>query len=58
MPLVHHHATLEVFAEGPRRSRLVWVTDFLPHELAAEIRLRTQRGIQVMKRALENADES
>jgi uncharacterized protein YndB with AHSA1/START domain len=55
MALVHHHATFEVFAAGPARSRLVWVTDFLPDELAAEIRLRTERGMQVMKRALEGA---
>ena len=58
MALVYHHATLEVFAEGPARSRLVWITDFLPDELAAEIRLRTERGIQVMKRALENGSET
>jgi hypothetical protein len=53
MALVYHHAALEVFAEGPGRSRLVWITDFLPDDMAAEIRLRTERGIQVMKRALE-----
>ncbi|MDQ6804194.1 MAG: hypothetical protein M3065_04355 [Actinomycetota bacterium] len=58
MPLVHHHATLEVFAAGPRLSRLAWVTDFLPHKLTEEVRLRTQPGIQVMKRASEDHDET
>jgi len=44
MPLVHHHASVQVFAEGEDRSRLVWITDALPHELAAEIRRHVERG--------------
>ena len=53
MPLVHHHASFQVFAEGEGRSRLVWITDVLPHALAAEIRLRVERGAVVMKQTLE-----
>jgi len=53
MPLDHHHASFQVFAEGPGRSRLVWITDFLPHELASEVRARVDRGAVVMKQALE-----
>lgn len=56
MSLVHHDATLQVFAAGPRRSQLVWITDFLPHELKAEVRVRTQR--EDPKRALEEPVES
>jgi hypothetical protein len=44
LPLVHHHASFQVFAEGESRSRLVWITDVLPHELAVGIRLRVERG--------------
>ncbi len=55
MPLAHHHASFQVFAEGESRSRLVWITDVLPHELAAEIRLRVERGAVIMKQTLEEA---
>jgi len=44
MPLMHHHASFQVFAEGEHHSRLVWITDALPHTLAEEIRMRVERG--------------
>ena len=53
MPLVHHHASFQVFAEGENRSRLVWITDALPNTLATEIRMRVERGAIVMKQTLE-----
>lgn len=53
MPLVHHHASLQVFADGESQSRLVWITDVLPNECAAEIRIRVERGAVVMKQTLE-----
>jgi hypothetical protein len=53
MPITHHHASFQVFAEGSDRSRLVWITDVLPHALAAEIRARVERGAEDMKQALE-----
>lgn len=54
MPLMHHHASFQVLADGEHRSRLIWITDFLPNELAAEIRTRVERGALVIKRALED----
>jgi Polyketide cyclase / dehydrase and lipid transport len=33
MPLTHHQASMQVFAEGDG-SRFVWITDFLPDEAA------------------------
>lgn len=54
VPLLHHHASLQVFAGGESRSRLVWITDVLPHDLATEIRLRVERGAVVMKQTLES----
>jgi carbon monoxide dehydrogenase subunit G len=53
MPIVHHHASFQVFAKGASHSRLVWITDVLPNELAAEIRMRVERGAVVMKQTLE-----
>jgi hypothetical protein len=53
MPLAHHHASFQVFTEGEGLSRLVWITDVLPHELAAEVRMRVERGAAVIKQTLE-----
>ncbi|MGK5555072.1 SRPBCC family protein [Actinomadura kijaniata] len=52
-PVEHHHATFEVRPEGDRAGRLIWTTDVLPHALAAEIRIRVERGAAEMKRAIE-----
>lgn len=56
MPLTHHHASFQVFADGESesRSRLVWITDVLPNEFAADIRMRVERGAAVMKQTLED----
>ncbi|PRY37950.1 hypothetical protein CLV43_109170 [Umezawaea tangerina] len=50
--LAHHHASFQVFADGPDRSRVVWTTDLLPDEHAPQVRLRVERGSEVMARAL------
>lgn len=50
--LEHHHASFEVFADGPGGSLVVWTTDVLPDDRAPEVRLRVERGSQVMALAL------
>ncbi|AGZ40652.1 SRPBCC family protein [Actinoplanes friuliensis] len=54
LPLTYHHASFQVFEEGDR-SRLVWLTDVLPHALAPVVQGRVERGIQEMKAILEAA---
>jgi hypothetical protein len=54
-PLEHHHASFEVRPDGDTRGRLIWTTDVLPHALAAEIRIRVERGAWEMKQAIEAA---
>ena len=49
----HHHASMQVFADGEDRSRLVWITDLLPNELAPTIGGMVEQGTAVMKRTLE-----
>jgi carbon monoxide dehydrogenase subunit G len=49
----HHNASFQVIAEGPRRSRIVWITDLLPHELAGQFDTVMEQGCAVMKRTLE-----
>jgi len=49
----HHNASIQVFADGATRSRLVWITDLLPHELATAIGALVEQGAAAMKRTLE-----
>ena len=56
LALAHHHASFQVFDhdEGDR-SRLVWITDVLPHSAEAEVRARVERGAVEMKEVIEAA---
>jgi hypothetical protein len=51
--LTHHNASAQVFADGERRSRLVWIADLLPHELEGDIRAMIEQAAAVMKKTLE-----
>ncbi|GAB1645359.1 SRPBCC family protein [Krasilnikovia sp. MM14-A1259] len=53
LPLTYHHAAFQVFDEGDH-SRIVWLTDVLPHAMADAVRGRVERGIEEMKRVLES----
>jgi hypothetical protein len=41
--------------EEPGGGRVVWITDLLPHALAAEIAPMMERALTVMKQTLETA---
>lgn len=49
----HHNASMQVFAEGEARCRLVWITDLLPHDLAGPISAMIEQGSAIMKQTLE-----
>jgi hypothetical protein len=51
----HHNASLQVFESNPVGSRVVWIADLLPHELAEPIAGMIDAGMAAMKRTLENA---
>jgi carbon monoxide dehydrogenase subunit G len=51
--LTHHNTSAQVFADGEGRSRLVWIADLLPHELAGDIRAMIDQAAAVMKKTLE-----
>ena len=53
--VTHHNASAQVFAEGVSRSRLVWIADLLPNELAPAIASMIEQGTIAMKKTLENA---
>jgi carbon monoxide dehydrogenase subunit G len=49
----HHNASVQVLADGEGRSRLIWIADLLPDELAADIRAMMDQAVAVMKPTLE-----
>jgi carbon monoxide dehydrogenase subunit G len=53
--LTHHNASLQVFADTERRSRVVWIADLLPDALGPTIAGMIEQGMGVMKQTLECA---
>ena len=48
----HHNASFQVFPEGETGSRLVWVADLLPNDLAPIVDAMMEQGCQAMKHTL------
>jgi carbon monoxide dehydrogenase subunit G len=48
----HHNASFQVFPYGEGHSRLVWITDVLPHELAGFIRQTVDQAAPIIARTL------
>ena len=51
--LTHHNASVQVFADGERRSRVVWIADVLPNEIAGYMAGLLDQGLGLMKKTLE-----
>ena len=49
--LKHYSASVQVIADGERRSRLVWIIDMLPNELAAYVQGQTRDAVAAIHRA-------
>jgi hypothetical protein len=49
----HHNASAQVFADGERRARLVWIADVLPNEVAGDMGRLMDYGCAAMKKALD-----
>lgn len=49
----HHNGSMQVFPEGERGSRLVWLTDVLPHDIAPRLAEVQAAGIAIAKQTLE-----
>src|SRR5262245_38334176 len=50
--MTHHNASLQVFAESAG-SRVVWIADLLPNEVAPYIAGMIDQGMAVMKKTME-----
>jgi len=53
----HHNASLQVFPHGDEGSRVVWIADLLPDELAGPIGALIEQGMAVMQKTLEREAE-
>ena len=56
--LAHHNASVQVFAEGEHRCRVVWIADLLPDEMSPAIAAMIDHGMSAMKRTLEESTET
>jgi hypothetical protein len=52
-PLTHHNASVQIFADGNDKCRVVWIADLMPNEVAETIAEMIQQGLSKMKRTLE-----
>lgn len=51
----HHNGAVQVLGEPGGGSRVVWIADLLPHDLAASVAAMMEQGLEVMRRTLEAA---
>jgi hypothetical protein len=51
----HHNASIQVFAAGGTRSRVVWIADLLPDDLTELVGGMMDQGCAAMKRTLEES---
>jgi carbon monoxide dehydrogenase subunit G len=51
----HHNSSIQVFDDGHGGTRLVWITDLLPDDVAAAVGALVDEGARVMKETLERA---
>jgi carbon monoxide dehydrogenase subunit G len=48
----HYNASVQVFTEGESRSRIVWIVDVLPNEIAPYISSQMDLAVTAMQKAL------
>ncbi|WP_407168348.1 SRPBCC family protein [Bradyrhizobium sp. ORS 111] len=53
--LKQHSASVQVFAEGDGRCRVVWIADVLPHEIAPYMDAQMDLGAAAMQTALKQS---
>jgi carbon monoxide dehydrogenase subunit G len=50
--LKQHSASVQVFADGDGRSRVAWIVDVLPHDIAPHMDVQMDQGALAMQKAL------
>jgi uncharacterized protein YndB with AHSA1/START domain len=54
-PFEHHSASMQVFAEREGRTRFVWISDFLPADVAPKVAPLIDAGCAALERNLARA---
>jgi Polyketide cyclase / dehydrase and lipid transport len=54
-PLTHHNASVQIFAEGQEKCRVVWIADLMPNEVAQAIGEMIHQALNAMKQTLESS---
>ena len=55
--MTYHHASMQVVEAGRDRCRFVWITDFLPPDIAGNIEPLITQGSTALKTNLESMSE-
>ncbi len=56
--MTYHHASMQIIEAGAGRSVFVWVTDFLPEDVRANLAQLIEQGTAALKRNLEAPQSS
>jgi hypothetical protein len=51
----HYNASVQVFSDGESRSRIIWIVDVLPNDIAPFISSQMDLAVAAMQKALEGA---
>ena len=51
--MTYHHASMQVLDAGPGRCLFVWITDFLPPDIAGNLTPLVEQGAKALKANLE-----
>ena len=54
--MTHHNGSAQVFPNGAKGCRFVWIADLLPNEVAPAIAAMMEQGIAVIKQTLERTE--
>jgi carbon monoxide dehydrogenase subunit G len=54
--MTHHNASAQVFPDGAKGCRFVWIADLLPNEVAPAIAAMIEQGIAIIKTTLERTE--
>jgi hypothetical protein len=54
----HHNASFQVFPDGARGTRIVWITDLLPDEMTDLVDGMMEQGCAAIARTLESTRAS
>ena len=57
-PLTHHNASIQVFPVDDNKSRVVWIADLMPNEVAEAIGKMIEQALNTMKQTLEGSPDS